>query len=370
MSPDQQIDHPGYGHGSPNQGEAKGRSRWPIVVALAFILVLVGGAFAAYAYDNSKKDEIAEGVTVGGVDIGGLSEAKANALLRQQLVKPLKRPLVVAYEGDTWKVSKEKLKIRANISDAVDRALAESREGGLPSRLARYVSGGDVDVKIKPSIGYSQPAINRLVLQVSEDVDRAPVDASVEPSADSLNVVSGQTGQELRDNLLTRQLNALVRRRSGKSRVIAKVRETKPEISTKEVAQKYPTYLTVSQSSFSVKVWKDLELVAEYPIAVGQPAYPTPYGLYSVADKQVDPVWSVPNSDWAGELAGTVVAGGTAANPLVARWMGVIDGVGFHGTNETYSLGTAASHGCMRMAVDDITEMYDMVPVSTPVYIG
>jgi lipoprotein-anchoring transpeptidase ErfK/SrfK len=50
--------------------------------------------------------------------------------------------------------------------------------------------------------------------------------------------------------------------------------------------------------------------------------------------------------------------------------MGIVDGVGFHGTDQTYSLGTAASHGCLRMAVGDITEMYDMVPVGTPVYIG
>ena len=101
-----------------------------------------------------------------------------------------------------------------------------------------------------------------------------------------------------------------------------------------------------------------------------QPAYPTPTGLFSVTNKQIDPVWSVPNSEWAGELAGTTVAGGTAENPLVSRWMGVTDGVGFHGTNETGSIGTAASHGCMRMNVADIEALYDQVPVGTPVYIG
>ena len=50
--------------------------------------------------------------------------------------------------------------------------------------------------------------------------------------------------------------------------------------------------------------------------------------------------------------------------------MGVTDGVGFHGTSEVGSLGTAASHGCIRMAVPDIEELYDQVPVGTPVYIG
>ena len=69
-------------------------------------------------------------------------------------------------------------------------------------------------------------------------------------------------------------------------------------------------------------------------------------------------------------MAGTTVAGGSAENPLRARWMGVTDGVGFHGTDETYSLGTSASHGCIRMSVPEVIELYDQVPVGTPVYIG
>ena len=76
-------------------------------------------------------------------------------------------------------------------------------------------------------------------------------------------------------------------------------------MTTADVAKQYPTYLTVDQSEFTVTLWKDLKVAARYPIAVGQPAYPTPTGLFSIASKQIDPVWSVPNSEWAGELAGT-----------------------------------------------------------------
>ena len=61
----------------------------------------------------------------------------------------------------------------------------------------------------------------------------------------------------------------------------------------------------------------------------------------TIANKQVDPVWSVPNSPWAGELQGTTVDGGSAANPLKARWMGIANGVGIHGTGEDYSIGSA-----------------------------
>ena len=121
-----------------------------------------------------------------------------------------------------------------------------------------------------------------------------------------------------------------------------------------DLAAQYPTYLTVDQSSFTVTLWKNLKVAKQYTVAVGQPAYPTPTGLYSIESKQVDPVWSVPNSAWAGELAGSRVAGGSPENPLKARWMGITDGAGFHGTDDVASLGTAASHGCVRMAVPDV----------------
>jgi lipoprotein-anchoring transpeptidase ErfK/SrfK len=142
------------------------------------------------------------------------------------------------------------------------------------------------------------------------------------------------------------------------------------EVTQDQLAAKYPTYLTVDLASTTVRLWQNLKLVKSYTVAVGQPAYPTPTGLYSIESKQVDPVWSVPNSPWAGELAGTTVAGGSAENPLRARWMGVTAGAGFHGTDDVGSLGTAASHGCLRMSVPDVIDLYDRVDVGTPVYIG
>jgi lipoprotein-anchoring transpeptidase ErfK/SrfK len=80
--------------------------------------------------------------------------------------------------------------------------------------------------------------------------------------------------------------------------------------------------------------------------------------------------WSVPNSPWAGALAGKVIPGGAPDNPIKARWLGIYDGAGIHGTDQTSSLGTAASHGCIRMSIPEVKELYAQVPVRTPVYIG
>jgi lipoprotein-anchoring transpeptidase ErfK/SrfK len=152
--------------------------------------------------------------------------------------------------------------------------------------------------------------------------------------------------------------------------VTAQVDEVQPEVTTAELAEQYPTYLTVDRSSFQLRLWEDLELTKTYTIAVGAVGFDTPAGVYNIQNKAVDPAWSVPNSDWAGDLAGTVVPGGSPENPLKARWMGIFDGAGIHGTDDVGSLGSAASHGCVRMAVPDVIELYDQVDVGTPIYIG
>ena len=50
--------------------------------------------------------------------------------------------------------------------------------------------------------------------------------------------------------------------------------------------------------------------------------------------------------------------------------MGIYDGAGIHGTDQTASIGTAASHGCVRMLIPDVIELYDQVPVGAPIYIA
>ena len=123
------------------------------------------------------------------------------------------------------------------------------------------------------------------------------------------------------------------------------------------------------QSSFRLRLFKRLKFVKSYGVAVGQPAYPTPRGLFAIANKAVNPPWTAPNSPWAGAYRNETVAGGSAENPLKARWMGIANGVGIHGTGEPGSIGSRASHGCIRMTVPDVIDLYPRVPVGTPVLI-
>jgi hypothetical protein len=250
----------------------------------------------------------------------------------------------------------------------IDAAVAESREGGLPGRLWRYATGGEVAADIRPRISYSQEALQGFVDGVAAKLNREPRDASIAPTPASLQPVPAQTGIEVRVEELRSDLEAAVQRPDGRI-VEAKVERVEPEVTTKELAAQYPDYLTIDRAGFTLRHFENLELAGEYTIAVGQIGYDTPGGLYHIQTKAVNPAWSVPNSAWAGDLAGQVIPGGAPNNPLVARWMGIYDGAGIHGTNDVGSLGSAASHGCIRMAVPDVIALYDQVPVGAPVYI-
>ncbi|MGN6201465.1 MAG: L,D-transpeptidase family protein [Solirubrobacterales bacterium] len=337
-----------------------------MIIAAALLVVVVG---AAYAYDSSQKDKIADGVTVGGVDVGGMNEEEAAAAVRRKLLAPLKTSLVVSYDGETWKLPGKKLKIRADVDSAVEEAVEDSQEGGFPGRLVRYVSGGEVDEQITPQVAYSQPAINRFVRHVAEEVNREPQNADVEATPDSLEVVAGKDGRKLRDNLLEKKLKAAVLNANAPHKIVAAVHATKPEVTKGEVAAEYPSYLTLDRATFTLRLWQHLKLSKEYTVAVGMEGLETPEGLYEIQEKEENPVWHVPMSDWAGSLAGQTIPPGPS-NPIKARWMAIYEGAGIHGTEETYSLGHAASHGCVRMAIPDVEELYDLVEVGTPIFIG
>lgn len=339
------------------------------IAAIVVAAIIVVGAAAAYAYDSTQKDKIADGVVIAGVDVGGLDAEEAAAAVRRQLLRPLRHSLRVSFDGESWSLPGSRLKVRADIEEAVEEAVSDSQDGGLPGRLVRYVTGDQVDETISPRVEYSESTINRFVRHVAEGINREPRDASVEPSAESLQVVAGEAGRKLRDNLLTDELNAAVLNADAPRTIVARVHSTKPKVTTKEVAAEYPSYLTLDRGSFTLRLWKNLKLAKTYTVAVGQEGLETPEGLYEIQEKEENPTWHVPESDWAGSLAGQSIPPGPS-NPIKARWMGIYEGAGIHGTEETGSLGTAASHGCVRMAIPDVEELYNEVEVGTPIFIG
>ena len=114
-------------------------------------------------------------------------------------------------------------------------------------------------------------------------------------------------------------------------------------------------------------LYRDGKLIKSYSVATGQAAYPTPTGSYVVTSKQMNPTWFPPNSDWAKD-AKPIPPG--VDNPLGTRWIGTsAPGVGIHGTPDDSSIGSYASHGCIRMHIWEVEELYEYVVIGMPVII-
>jgi len=115
-------------------------------------------------------------------------------------------------------------------------------------------------------------------------------------------------------------------------------------------------------------LFRGTRLIRTFPVATGQPIYPTPLGHFEIVVKELNPWWYPPTQDaWAKGLKPVPPGPG---NPLGTRWMGLsASGVGIHGTSEPWSIGHSESHGCIRMQVPDAEWLYRRVRVGTPVFI-
>ncbi len=98
-----------------------------------------------------------------------------------------------------------------------------------------------------------------------------------------------------------------------------------------------------------LEVHSDGKIHKKYRIAVGKSETPSPYGEWIVT-------WKAYHS---GDIFGTRFLG------LNVPW----GGYGIHGTNRPWSIGQFASHGCIRLRNKDIEELFEWVPVGTPVRI-
>ncbi|HTL89244.1 MAG TPA: L,D-transpeptidase [Leptolyngbya sp.] len=128
-----------------------------------------------------------------------------------------------------------------------------------------------------------------------------------------------------------------------------------------------PVRLEIRLSQRRVNVYQGEHKVKSYSIAVGRPGWETPVGTYTVRQKIRNPAWVHPLK------SGETIPGGDPENPLGRFWIGFwTDGknwIGFHGTPNPESVGTAASHGCIRMYNRDVEELFTKVSLGTEVIV-
>ena len=125
-------------------------------------------------------------------------------------------------------------------------------------------------------------------------------------------------------------------------------------------------WIVVNKTKRTLTLYENKKVLKKYAVAVGNPASLTKSGKFIINMKIVDP-------DWGGGGFAKPVKGGTPQNPLGSRWLGInrTDGsYGIHGTNSFYSIGTYASHGCIRMQNYCVEELYTLVSMKTNVWVG
>jgi hypothetical protein len=252
----------------------------------------------------------------------------------------------------------------------VQEALAASRAGNPLTRTWRDLTGRRLDHDVDARVSYSRGSVDRLVARVSESLDRDAVDADIDIDATGVDVRRAKAGRRLNTRRLERQLHRRLIDFGGSRTVTAQTARVAPSVTDDELERRYPAVLIVDRQSFTLTLYKGLKEAKRYQVAVGKVGMETPSGLYQIQNKAVNPAWHVPDSEWAGDLAGKVIAGDDPENPIKARWMGIYDGAGIHGTDADDSIGSAASHGCIRMRIPEVIELYDDVPVKAPVYIA
>jgi lipoprotein-anchoring transpeptidase ErfK/SrfK len=323
------------------------RSLVPVSV-LVVLLVLAAPAAA-------QEQRIKPGTKAGGLDVGSLTVPEAAVKLQQTFGPPLGRPLAVHVAGRRYGLTLEQSKLAFDTN--------------LTAKRAYYAGNATANADVPLAITFDRKVTAALSRKVAREVYLRPRDATVRITLRHIFRRSGKTGR----SLSARKLQAAIERTlvdPAAPRIVRPARKIlKPKVGIKQLARRYRTIVTIDRAHFKLRVFKRLKFSKSYGVAVGQPAYPTPTGLFSISNKQVNPAWTAPNSPWAGELAGTTTPGGSPANPLRARWMGITDGVGIHGTSQEWSIGSRASHGCIRMRVADVIDLYPRVPVGTPVLI-
>jgi lipoprotein-anchoring transpeptidase ErfK/SrfK len=98
-----------------------------------------------------------------------------------------------------------------------------------------------------------------------------------------------------------------------------------------------------------------------FAVAVGQDRYPTPLGSFSIRKIVWNPSWHPPpNSEWA--KGKTAKGPGDPDNPMkVVKIFFQEPDYYIHGTDDVESLGSAASHGCLRMDPDEVADLAKII---------
>ena len=324
-------------------------ARIPLIalVVAAALALLVAPAGAQDAAAPAPTGVAPAGSTVAGVDVSGQDAPTALATVTNAFAQPI----VIRIGERVFKLTSEQVGATYAIQTAVDEATARTAAGNTPVAVTYKETKlqDTVDRVLKMASTKGQAA--RWEFRRTKPVLRLGKPGSAPDRA----VVVDQVRRAVSLPMLRAQQDVV----------------PLAPVDTEATLEKLGYVVVVSKPSRTLLLYAPVrnkaKVVRTYRVAVGAPSFPTPSGRFTIVDKQRNPWWYPPASDWAkGEQA--VPPG--PSNPLGTRWMGLDrEDVGIHGTPDSGSIGGYASHGCVRMLISQAEALFNLVDVGTPVII-
>jgi lipoprotein-anchoring transpeptidase ErfK/SrfK len=326
------------------------RSKPPWRRAAAFLALLVAAVAAAAGaradqpggvVGGFSPSRIAEGVTISGTQVGSMTAEQAATAVRADF----RRPIAVELPARTAYVGPAEAGGVPLVARAVEQAL-------------KAADGESVSLEVL----VDRPRLLSAARRYARALTKPAVDAQVRLHALRPVISNEKVGLGVRTRPLARALEAALA--SGR-RTAADVPHTTllPDVMRKDIR----SVIVIQRSANRLFLYQGDRRRVKLGVATGQPIYPTPLGEFTIVDKQLNPWWYPPDSDWAAGMSPIPPGPG---NPLGTRWMGLsTPGVGIHGTPDAASIGYSASHGCIRMRIPDAEWLYERVAIGTPVFI-
>lgn len=213
------------------------RRRGAAFVALAACLLLV--VFVAVDFLAGGDDEISRGVSIGSVDVGGMTRDEASKAVQSDASATFQK-ISFGTGGDEFSLSGEDLGVQVNADSAVDKAYSVGRRGGAFQHLSdasRSILGG-VDVDL--AAGYDKDKAGGAIGKAADEFDRKPQNASFSVTDEGkVEVKEAKNGRVLDQDATLANLEGSLQNMSGHVPIV-QGKAPKPEVSTAEVQSYKP----------------------------------------------------------------------------------------------------------------------------------
>ena len=342
--------------------------RRAIVVAVVLLAVVGGVVGAAYAYDRSTDDKFLPGVRVAGIDVGGQEPAEVIRNVDSRLHTEGAKTVPVAAGTAKAAPSLDDLGLRSNTASVVAQAEADARSMGMPQRVWHRLLAKPVDKSYTVRFGLDRARASAAMAKLAKEVDRAPVDAKIDTSTGLVRIVPAVPGQALDQKVGEDRLMEIGERLANGVAGPGAVVDV-PVAPRQAKVTGYADVILVRTNENRLYHYENGALTRTYTVATGVAQYPTPKGRFQITLKRFRPTWVNPDpGGWGASMPASIPPG--PGNPLGTRALNIsAPGIRIHGTSNVGSLGTAASHGCIRMSIGDSEYLFDRVEAGTPVII-